>query len=99
MPFLPVAAIAKDVTVQLQGEALPGMTLRVSSLQEQSSDTNKQGLTETLADSCADDIVALLNDANYIDKNGEMSQVQPGDIAVLVNKADEAQLIRRAART
>ena len=96
VPFQAVEATAKDKLVQLHGEDLPGMTIRVSPLQEQ--DTNKQGLTETLAESCADDIVALLNEANYRNQNGETSRVQPGDIAVLVNKADEAQLIRQALR-
>lgn len=96
VPFQAVEATEKDKQVQLHGDDLPGMTIRVSPLQEQ--DTNKQGLTETLAASCADDIVALLNEANYRSQNDETSRVQPGDIAVLVNKADEAQLIRQALR-
>lgn len=96
VPFLPVTANGLKTAAQVLDEPLPGLAIKVSAA-EQGGEVKKETLEQELAEACADDMVRLLTHATLVE--GDTSQsVSPGQLAVLVNNAREAQLIRNALR-
>ncbi|MDX1705376.1 exodeoxyribonuclease V subunit beta [Pseudidiomarina sp.] len=77
----------------------PGPALRLDVLQA-SDKEKKPVLQAALAAQTAEQIVTLLNDpsSGFKHDDGSFARIQPGDIAILVNSAKEAAVIRSALR-
>ncbi len=109
LPFEPATAAGRDEVFVADGMALDDAERPALQLwQEATLDDAKgvPGITEerqAIAESFASRIVALLNaaargEAGFRDAAGALRPLTPGDVAVLVNKRDEAELIRTAMR-
>lgn len=101
LPFLPVQAQGRAESLvfedQFEDQAPPALTLAL--LSEESC--NKGVYLTEMAAICASRIVAWLNQgqnrqAGFLDLQGQLKPLQPGDVAVLVNNAKEASHIRQA---
>lgn len=101
LPFHPVNARGTEQQWCRDGQAQPSLTFWTLTDEKP---VPKQASREAMAESCASEIVALLNAgkqklAGFAVPGAAPEQTQPvkpGDIAVLVNKRTEADEIRRA---
>lgn len=97
LPFVPVQA--NGLATQWQVRGAPGNALQFDCVAADTPITTKDALHQQLAAWQAEHIVSLLNDsATGFTKRGEFQRLQPGDIAILVNKASEAKIVREALR-
>lgn len=99
VPFFPARANGRNDEFQVDGAALPAMTLAVLH-NDQGAIAKGAYLTE-MAAICATQIVHWLNrgcdgKAGFVDHKGNLSAVRPGDMAILVNNRSEAASIRQA---
>lgn len=95
LPFIEVGAQGRKECWTVQGQEQPALTLWHLSTDEPLS---KKAYVEALAGAAASEIVALLDQgqkqrAGFL-RGGELSALQPSDIAVLVRDFSEAQAIR-----
>ncbi|CUA85601.1 exodeoxyribonuclease V subunit beta [Pseudidiomarina woesei] len=98
LPFLPVQANGLKARWVTQGEEQAA--LQFDCVEVGSDDkVNNDVLHHQLANWQAERIVQLLHDetTGFVE-NGTLRRVQPGDIAILVNKASEAKVVREALR-
>jgi len=96
VPFLPVDARGRSDQLVLDGQPLPPMQLAVEDNPEAISST---AYTSLMARHAAAYIVQLLDAAQegrcgFLDKDGALTPLKPGDIAILVRKGAEATKVR-----
>jgi exodeoxyribonuclease V beta subunit len=96
LPFFPVQANGLKTQWLENGEQ--HSALQFDTVLD-AANANKDTLHETLAQWQAERIVQMLhNPTTGFEKDGEFRRLQPGDIAILVNKASEARVVRDALR-
>lgn len=96
VPFIEVAAHGLKQQWQINGQQAPALQWFFDA----TTNANKDFLLQRLADHCAEQMAALLNnpDTGFVADDGKLQRVQPGDMAVLVNSGSQARLIRAALR-
>src|SRR5690606_30064708 len=96
LPFLPVKANGLKARWVSQGVEQPALQLDTVRHEGQ---TNKEALHSIIAQWQAERIVQMLHDETTgFEQDGKLKRLQPGDIAILVNKASEAKVVRDALR-
>jgi exodeoxyribonuclease V beta subunit len=98
LPFLPVKAKGKAEQLQRDGKAVAALNYWLSDLEP--AGLKKGGYQSLMAKACADEVAALLLQAQFgnagFAASGEtLKPVQPADIAILVRDRNEAALVRR----
>ncbi len=98
LPFIPVSARGREETLTLDGEAVNAMTLW-HLYSDNGKPLGKGVYQDTMAKSCASYMTTLLNAGQTrragFDDGETLTPIRPSDMAVLVNNATEAGLIRR----
>lgn len=96
IPFIKVAAKDDAERLFLAGKEEKAITWQYLNI-DQKEFTKKEEVTESFAQSCAEQISVLLNhnDANLVDGNGSRP-VQAKDMAVLVRSGSQAKVVRDA---
>ena len=98
VPFTPVEAEGLTATFQVEGRTPAALTLTVLPTQVKLS---KQTYIDEMSEICATQLVDWLNAGQaertgFLERDGTMAPLKPGDIAILVNNQQEANSIRRA---
>lgn len=96
LPFLPVEAKGRDERLLRAGASVPAMTIWAGAADGYK---NAASMQSEFAKSCAEQIVALLNDdsAGFHSAHG-MRHLAPADFAILVKNRFEAGVVQRALR-
>ncbi|HET7863606.1 MAG TPA: UvrD-helicase domain-containing protein, partial [Burkholderiaceae bacterium] len=96
LPFTPVGARGRTERWQVNGRDAAALTCWW--LDEGSEAASKGSYLERMAAVSATQIVHLLQSAHtgFVQPDGRLQRVQPGDIAVLVNTGREAAVMRQA---
>jgi len=98
LPFRPVAANGRAETLVRHGQPLPAFCWQILPFGDKTP--SKSHYLQQAAEQAANHIVGLLQDAALqhcgFAKDGLLQALQTGDIAVLVNNQQEANLMRRA---
>ncbi len=96
LPFLPVEAQGRDERLVRAGAGLPAMTIWAGAA---GGYKNADSMRPQFAKSCAEQIVALLNDDSAgFDSAQGMRRLAPADFAILVKDRFEAAIVQRALR-
>jgi exodeoxyribonuclease V beta subunit len=97
VPFIAVTANGLKRHWQIDGQ--PAAALQWFAHTDPAK-ANKNELLARLAEHCAEQMAALLNGSatGFVTADGELTAVQPADMAVLVNSGSEARVIRAALR-
>lgn len=98
LPFLAVKAKGKTEQLQRDGNVVAALNYWISDLQP--AELKKGGYQSVMANACADEVAALLQQAQLghagFAASGEtLKPLQPADIAILVRDKNEAALVRR----
>ncbi|MGR9088095.1 MAG: exodeoxyribonuclease V subunit beta, partial [Gammaproteobacteria bacterium] len=98
VPFQPVLAKGRNDRFVAGKQPVPSLTAAVIAAEEALS---KGAYLEQMSEICATRIVSWLNQgqqnsAGFMDDKGHWAPVKPGDMAILVNNASEADIIRQA---
>jgi exodeoxyribonuclease V beta subunit len=103
VPFIEADAEGRSADLVAEGRALPALTAWLLAPQEEGKPLGKGTYRDQIADVCASEIVRLLNlgqagRAGFVpaDAPANLQNLRPADLAVLVNKRQEADIIRRA---
>lgn len=96
LPFLPVEAKGRDERLVRAGASVPAMTIWAGAADGYK---NAASMQSAFAKSCAEQIVALLNDdsAGLHSAHG-MRRLAPADFAILIKNRFEAGVVQRALR-
>jgi exodeoxyribonuclease V beta subunit len=103
VPFVSADARGRDDALYAMGQPLPALTAWWLPPHEDGKPLGKDEYRNRIADTCASEIVRLLNlgqagDAGFVrhgDPNSLM-RLRPADLAILVNNRTESHAIRRA---
>ncbi|MBD8872871.1 exodeoxyribonuclease V subunit beta [Rhodanobacter sp. DHB23] len=98
LPFIAVGAKGRKEQLQLDGETLPAMPMAV---QTSASTLGSGAWRKTMAEHAAAQLVAWLGAAQqgrcgFADGHGQLTPLQPGDIAILVRDRHDAAAMRMA---
>ena len=103
MPFIAADAQGRSAALVAEGQALPALTAWWLAPQEEGKPLGKGAYRDQIAEVCASEIVRLLNlgqagRAGFVpaDAPANLQKLRPADLAVLVNKRQEADIIRGA---
>ncbi|CAK0775032.1 RecBCD enzyme subunit RecB [Gammaproteobacteria bacterium] len=100
VPFVSAEARGRPDTLWFQRQPLPAMTVWWLPCKENNKKISKEDYYQSMADICASEMVRLLNAGQQgqagFEQAGTFRPLRPTDIAVLVNKRREADVIRRA---
>ena len=103
IPFNPVAAKGRQEMFQIEGHEVTPIRLWQLTAEVPPAKMTKKAYLSAMAIACAHEIVFLLNmaergQAGFLSDNGTFKPVTSGDIAILVNNGEEADIIRRHLR-
>ena len=103
VPFIAAQARGRADALHAAGQAVPALTAWWLPPREEGKPLSKDAYREQIAEVCASEMVRLLNlgqagRAGFVGGDGAapIRPLRPADLAVLVNKRKEADLIRRA---
>ena len=103
VPFIAADAQGRSAALVAEGQALPALTAWWLAPQEEGKALGKGAYRDQIAEVCASEIVRLLNlgqagRAGFVpaDAPANLQKLRPADLAVLVNKRQEADIIRGA---
>ncbi|MCC7279599.1 MAG: exodeoxyribonuclease V subunit beta [Chromatiaceae bacterium] len=103
VPFVPADARGREDALYIHGQPAPALTAWWLPAQADDSALQKDAYREAIAHACASEIVRLLNlgqagRAGFVTPGGrgQRQDLRPADLAILVYRRREADLIRRA---
>ncbi len=103
VPFIEAQAQGRTDALQVDGQPQPALTVWWLPSQDHGNPLTKEAYRDQIAETCASEIVRLLVDgeaglAGFIPAGepNQLRKLRPADLAVLVSKRTEADLIRRA---
>ena len=103
VPFIAAQARGRADALHAAGQEVPALTAWWMPPEEEGKPLTKDAYREQIAEVCASEMVRLLNlgqagRAGFVGGDGAapIRPLRPADLAVLVNKRKEADLIRRA---
>ncbi|CAK0770879.1 RecBCD enzyme subunit RecB [Gammaproteobacteria bacterium] len=100
LPFIEASAQGRREHLEAGGVRMHALTLWCLPPADEGKPLNKKAYSEQMAEVCASEMVRLLNlgqarQAGFL-AEGKITALHPGDMAVLVNRKEEARWIRGA---